>query len=246
MKGYTGQILQVDLTTKTSKVIKIKDEIYDRLEEAKDIVYADASMPENYARMLATGAHLLLGAGLMLDYLAYAGAEDRGHREMLESAWAAIRENIIRQGDAIDEATPARRYLAAVQSLIRMQTCRVIDMTDVSWITQAYKPGTIGWMDEDYYYLETGSTDRAVRMLWKDTGAEVGMNDRQIRSQMLECGLLEGGMENGRVTPTCVKRIGKQTPRVMKIPKWVIEGGEKPKAPEFSPVDGQQEELPFE
>lgn len=29
MKGYTGQILQVDLTTKTSKVIKIKDEIYE-------------------------------------------------------------------------------------------------------------------------------------------------------------------------------------------------------------------------
>ena len=238
MHGYIAWLL--------SRWDGMKDEIYERLEEAKDIVYADEALPQKYARMLATGAQLLLGAGLMIDYLRHTGVEERDRGQMLEHAWAAIRENIIRQGDAIDEATPARRYIAAVQSLIRMQTCRVIDMTDTGWITQAYRPGTIGWMDEDYYYLETGATDRAVRMLWKDTGTEVGMNDRQIRSQMLECGLLEGGMEQGRITPTCVKRIGRQTPRVMKISKWVIEGSEKPKAPEFKPVEGQQEELPFD
>lgn len=238
MHGYIAWLL--------SRWDGIKEDIYERLEEAKDIVYADAQLPRKYARMLATGAQLLLGAGLMLDYLAYVGVEDRDRKQMLEHAWAAIRENIIRQGDAIDEATPARRYIAAVQSLIHTGRTSVINMTDSNWIMQAKRPHFIGWVDEEYYYLEVGATDSEVRTLWKDTGTEVGMNDRQIRSQMLECGLLEGGMENGRVTPTCVKRIGKQTPRVMKIPKWVIEGGEKPKMPEFKPVDGQQEELLFD
>ena len=74
MKGYTGQILQVDLTTKTSKVIKIKDEIYEQLLSGAGLgawwcynhipAGADPMSPENVV-CFTTGIMTCTGATIM-------------------------------------------------------------------------------------------------------------------------------------------------------------------------------------
>lgn len=219
MRGYIGRLLE--------RWDGITKEISQRLDRCQQV--ADACLDRRWGRMGHTASCLLLGCDLMLEHLQSIGVIEDGRaayqREIMR-CWKAIEANIKAQTDAIAEATPARMWLSALRSLTRTQQVAYSDLMNQESVDK-FLPNKIGWMDDRYYYLEADMADKAVRQLWKDSGQDVGMSNKQIHRQLLEMGLLLPGTgPDGKPTPGRAKSIGGKTRRVLWIPREKLDAEE--------------------
>ena len=212
MRGYISRLLE--------RWDGIKKEISARLDRCQQV--ADAFLDRRWGRMGHAASCLLLGFDLMVEHLQALGVIEAGpeayHREIMR-CWRAIEANIRAQTDAIAEATPARMWLSALRSLTRTQQVAYSDLMNQESVDK-FLPNKVGWMDDRWYYLEADMADKAVRQLWKDSGQDVGMSNKQIHRQLLEMGLLLPGTgPDGKPTPGRAKSIGGKTRRVLWIPR---------------------------
>ncbi|MBR1407389.1 MAG: hypothetical protein IJ573_00640 [Clostridia bacterium] len=212
MRGYISRLLE--------RWDGIKKEISARLDRCQQV--ADAFLDRRWGRMGHAASCLLLGCDLMVEHLQALGVIEAGpeayHREIMR-CWRAIEANIRAQTDAIAEATPARMWLSALRSLTRTQQVAYSDLMNQESVDK-FLPNKVGWMDDRWYYLEADMADKAVRQLWKDSGQDVGMSNKQIHRQLLEMGLLLPGTgPDGKPTPGRAKSIGGKTRRVLWIPR---------------------------
>lgn len=233
MRGYIETLL--------SRWDGIETELRARIGEAQRIVQADKALPRDHARMLSAGVHLMVGCGLMIDYLIGEGAYERDMRAAwLETCWRAIRANILSQERTIEEASPVHIYLEAVRSLIRMRSVRVVDLAEPTAGSGYAGPGLVGYKDSEMYYFEPAALDRAVRVSLKDRGIDLGPSAATIRRMMLEQGVCMGD----GVSPCRKKTIRGTQQRMLWIPRETIDG--QPDAETIRGFTPVHEQVPFE
>ena len=222
MRGYIQSLL--------ARWDGIREEISQRLDRCQQT--ADARLDRQWGRMNHAAANLLLGCELMLDYFVRQGVLKEGQLEAeRERCWLAIETNIIAQTAEIRESTPARQWISALRSLTRTRQVNFADLVEEN--PDRYMAEKVGWMDGGYYYVEADMADRAIRQLWKDSGVEVGMSNKQIHRQMMEMGLLRAGQgADGKPTPGRAKSIAGKTRRVLWIPRNTLDGEDGEEEPE--------------
>lgn len=220
MRGYIESLL--------SRWDGMREELRRRLDEAEGMALSDERLPVRYARLLDAGAHLLCGCSLMIDYLIDQGALDADMRAgWMRTCWEAICDNLLAQGQTVEENSPASVYMEAVRSLVQMGSVRLIDLSDARNRAAYTGPVTVGYFDENFYYFNAAALDRVVRAQLRDRGIDMGASGSAIRKMMMEQGLCVPQGTN----PCKVKSIQGKTQRLLWIPRATID----------SPLDVSQE-----
>lgn len=223
MRGYIEALL--------SRWDGMRAELRRRLDEAESMALSDERLPGRYARLLDAGAHLLCGCSLMIDYLVDQGAIDADMRAgWMRTCWEAICDNLLAQGQTVEENSPANVYMETVRSLVQMGSVRLIDLSDAKNRAAYTGPVTVGYFDENFYYFDAAALDRVVRAQLRDRGIDMGASGSAIRKTLMEQGICVPQGSN----PCKVKSILGRTQRMLWIPRATID----------SPLDVPQE--PFE
>ena len=203
-------------------------ELARRMDEARAIIARDEDMPREYARMQDACEHLLCGCGLFVDDMIRLGAVEADMREaMMGSMWAALRENLMAQGEEIKANDPVRIYIEALRALIRMGTVRIAEIDPTKGAGAYYGPGMIGYKDTRYYYIQKEAADRAVRTMLREQGRDMGTNANVLCRMLLEQRVVYGDGKN----PCRSKSIGGRVQRYLWIPVATIDGAKEPPPP---------------
>ncbi len=240
MRGYIERLL--------ARWGGMEDELRERLDNAELLVLGDKSIPRSYARLLDAGKHLMVGCGLMIDYLIQAGQIEADMRDAwMDTSWEAIRENILAQGALIGETNPVTIYMGAIRSLVRMRAVRVEEISDAEDSRGFLGPDMVGYKDDNFYYFDPTAIDRAVRKLLKDRGEDMGQNAATIRKMLLEQQVCFGDKNN----PCKVKTIRGRQQRMLWIPRGSIDGKTaeqiRAETAEFTEIPkNEQTKLPFD
>lgn len=233
MRGYIEQLL--------GRWDGIREELRDRLDAASD--EARKRVKRKEGRLIEASMHLMMGVGLMLDYMLESGMIDEAARDArYETACAAIASNIEEQGRGIDAAKPEAVWLSTLASLVNTRSVTFVDRSEPT-LGEAYRPGMIGYKDESYYYVIAAAADEAIRERLRKGGVELGASSQAIYRTLVQnqhvCPAKNGDPQRNL-------KVNKRTMRLLWIHRWVLDGGSPPDLEKqgFVPVKGEQ--LPIE
>lgn len=198
-------------------------------------------------RFIECATHLMVGVELMLDHLIACGAMDEAEKAYrMESAAAAIAENIEEQGRSVDEQKPEEVWLETLRSLLATRSVTLADEDDIG---EGFRAGMIGYKREGEYWLIPEAADEFISERLRKGGIAIGASRQAILRALVRAQKIipemRKGSENGN--PTSSMRVCKRKVRVIRMPRWVIDDPDNPPTPEpmgFTKVDSEQ--LPME
>lgn len=192
----------------------LPEQLYQRFEFYRD--YA-MRQPLGHSRAPKAVAHLCVGLEYMLKYFAHTGAltQEEAAQEMNRMIAALLRSSAA-QAEAIREESPANIFIGALRSLITTMHATTKDISKGA--AGAVTPkDSIGWRDEEFYYLDPGMARNAVDRFCRDSGADFTATKQALYSSMRAEGYL--GDE-----PTQSRYIDGASKRVIVLPRSLIDG----------------------
>lgn len=164
-----------------------------------------------HGRSAEAVAHVMLGYEMMLRYMVDIGAMQKEAAESeIREAWAVVMDNSRRQSEEAKEDRPVSMFLTAVTELLASKQATVRDLTDVS--AGSAPPSTIGYCDQQYYYLLPDVVFSRVCRLYTDQGVSFPLGKRALFKQLKDEGILTvdscgKAARPKRVTSTSVLRL---------------------------------------
>lgn len=192
----------------------LPEQLYQRFEFYRD--YA-MRQPLGHSRAPKAVAHLCVGLEYMLKYFAHTGAltQEEAAQEMNRMIAALLRSSAA-QAEAIREESPANVFIGALRSLITTMHATTKDISKGA-AGAATPKDSIGWRDEEFYYLDPGMARNAVDRFCRDSGADFTATKQALYSSMRAEGYL--GDE-----PTQSRYIDGASKRVIVLPRSLIDG----------------------
>ena len=194
-------------------------------------------------------ACIMIGYGMMLDYMLDAGAIDAEKRaSMMWKAMKTLTETSKKQQKSMDSERPTRIFLDGMTELMASKAVVLKDINPVNGGPNAAKDPSpvqdmVGYVDQDYYYLLPNVAFGAVQRLCREQGVEFPVSLKALYKHLRCDGVLTAVGEN----PTRNKWIDGRAVRLLWIPRSAMDGP-KPSAEQttlkYVDVTGK-EELPF-
>lgn len=182
---------------------------------------ASETSGDAHGRAAEAVAHVMLGYEMMLDYMVSIGAitQPRADEEKKE-AWSVIMYNSRSQTDESREARPVNMYLTAVQQLLASKQATVRELGTEH--PGATPPSSIGYCDQQYYYLLPDITFARVCKLYTDQAVTFPLGKAALYKQLRTEGVI---VPDGNGNPTRPKRIGGGLQRLLWIERDKLDGG---------------------
>lgn len=220
-KGYLRKAMAEYIAWLSRRVDNLPSmlmEKYSRLiDKAQQSAASDA-----HGRAAEAVAHVMLGYEMMLDYMVDIGAmtKDGAEKEHAE-AWAVILRNSRQQTDEAREDRPVNMFLTAVQQLLASHQATTRDLADIN--QGVIPPSSIGYRDQQYYYLFPDVTFSRVCKLYSDQAMVFPLGKNALFRQLKNEGVIVPDSQ-GKCTRN--KRVGVGNPRMLWIHREKLEGQE--------------------
>jgi hypothetical protein len=177
-----------------------------------------ASTNGEHLRVPEALAHLWLGLDTGLRYAEEIGAVSTQEAKDLEiECWTVLCQVGQAQGRLVEEERPTMRFLTVLVNVLTQSKARLLHKQYDD--DEANKVDLIGWADEDFLYLLPEATYRTVVTYCRESGAPFAMSLERLRRDFQKEGISQ--CEEGRLTVKV--RVGRQTKRVLKLHRGVVE-----------------------
>lgn len=208
-KGYLRKAMAdyiLWLSGRTDQLLTDLPTIYTRLRARAMAEGGDA-----HGRSAEAVAHIMLGYEMMLQYMSSIGAMDAedAQREIMQ-AWGVVMDNSRAQNAEAREDKPSSMFVSAVMQLLASKQATVVDITAPS--AGAVPNSTIGYCDQQYYYLLPDVTFSRVCRMYTDQGVVFPFGKRALFKALRDEGLLSADSD-GKASR--VKRIGANAMRLL-------------------------------
>ena len=176
-------------------------------------------------------AHIMIGLTMMTEWLEHLGLMTEENAEaQLGEWWGVVISNARAQGAAGKEESPTSMFITAMREMI---ISGVVWMDDLSIGAEKRSRGKgvmCGYCDEQNYYFLSEHAMGAVNKFYNDQNRLFPLSNRALFKAMREEGVIEQwdreGNRSGRI-----KRVDGRNVRCIWIPRWRIDGGNKPEPP---------------
>lgn len=174
-------------------------------------------------RAAEAAAHIMLGYEMMLCYMSDIGAitKEQAEAERAE-AWRVIMDNSRGQTDEAREIRPVNMFLTAVQQLLASKQATVRDISEPN--PNATPPSSIGYCDQQYYYLFPDVVFARVCKLYSDQAVVFPLGKSALFKQLGSDGVL---VADGSGKATRTKRIGNSVMRLLWLDRRSVDGNER-------------------
>lgn len=172
-------------------------------------------------------AHIMIGLTIMMEWLQSLGLMDAEAADaQLSEWWSVVVSNIRAQGRQGKDESPTAMFLTAAREMLISNVLTVVDITPRSDRKGPAK-GMCGYCDSQNYYFLPDQLYGAVVKFYNDQNRVYPLSKHAVFKIMREDGIIEQwDTKGGRSTRQ--KIIDGKNARYLWIPRWRIDGGNRP------------------
>lgn len=172
-------------------------------------------------------AHIMIGLTMMLRWMESLGVtNEESAVEQLREWWSVVLSNIRDQGSEGRDEAPVALFMSATREMLISEVATVVDLTPGSDRKRPQK-GNVGYMDAQNYYFLPDQLYGAVTKFYNDQNRAFPLSKSALFKIMREDRIIEQWDTRDNKS-TKIKRIDGKTARFLWIPRWKVDGGEKP------------------
>lgn len=174
----------------------------------------------------AAAAHIMIGLTMMTRWMISLGLMDEDMAKSdIEKWWGVIIGNIKEQGRVSKTETPTSMYMDALRSLIDSGAVVVDDLRNPE--AKSSNKLLVGWMDDDNYYFDQTTVYAQVKVFYRNQDTVFPVSVDTLNKMLENEGIIEQTDKRGKRTSK-QKNIRGKNRRCLWIPRWRIDGGNRP------------------
>ena len=140
-------------------------------------------------------AILVIVSNIFLQYCIEVGVITMEEKEEISKRWEDVIFNTIKTHEISNiNQDPAIMYLTAIQELIASNKCKVIRLGENS----LNKAKSIGYFDDEKYYLFPQTAFAEVKEFWKHLNIEFPVSSEQVNKALDQLGIIEIKIEGNK------------------------------------------------